>query len=195
MSSTLIPHKSQWTSKVNSFHYVIHYMSPLDVILLDHCSHCITRCVTTGRRPREDGQGARGSEPDKTVAWKRRRKRSRSFCSGTTVRRAVLPLSPRGGATASITVTTTVPHQMLSGSPAVPAGTCLVLSLENFNIILESLPVLPLAQRYYRHLTRNGTTAAPTVLPLPACRIRVVDPCIPFPPTPLGLDYKYPSSA
>ena len=64
--------------------------------------------------------------------------------------------------------------------------------MENFNIILESLPVLPLAQRYYRHLTRNGTTAAPTVLPLPACRIRVVDPCIPFPPTPLGLDYKYP---
>ena len=170
--STPTYHKSPLTSKVNSFHYVIHHMSPLDVILLDHCSHCIARCVTTGTRPREDGQGVRGSEPDKTVAWKRRRKRSRSLCSGTTARRAVLPLSPRSGTTASTTATTTVPRKMLSGSPAVPAGTCLVLPLENINLIRESPPVLPLEQRYYRYLTWNGTTAAPTVLPLPACRSR-----------------------
>ena len=74
--------KSPWTSKVNSFHYVIHYMSPLDVILLDHYP-CVL-LVMTVTSPREDGQDARGMESDKTVAWKRRRKRSRSFCSGTT---------------------------------------------------------------------------------------------------------------
>jgi hypothetical protein len=100
MSSTPTLHKSTWTSKVNSFHYVIHHMSPLDVILLDHCSHCIVRCVTKGTRPREDGQGARGTKADKTVAWKRRRKRrkdpgggSTAGLSGTTARE-LPPLLP-----------------------------------------------------------------------------------------------------
>ena len=107
--------------------------------------------------------------PLRPTFLKRRRKRSRSICNGTTASLAVLPLSPRSGTTASTTATTTVPHQMLSGSPAVPAGTCLVLPLEDFSLIRESPPVLPLEQRYYR---QNGTTAAPTVLPLPACRNR-----------------------
>ena len=105
--------------------------------------------------------------------------------SGTTAK-------PRSGTTASATTTTTVPGQMLSGSPAVPAGTCLVLPLENINLIRESPPVLPLEQRYYRYLTWNGTTAAPTVLPLPACRNREYSLVSLSHLPPLGLDNKYP---
>ena len=84
MSSTPTPYKSPWTSKVNSFHYVIHYMSPLDGILLDHHSFCMARCVMTGTCTREDDQGARGMEDAKTVAWKRRRKRASRVRGGTT---------------------------------------------------------------------------------------------------------------
>ena len=84
MSRPSTPYKSPWSSKVNSFHYVIHYMSPLDGILLDRHSLCIARCVMTGTCTREDDQGARGMEDAKTVAWKRRRKRASRVRGGTT---------------------------------------------------------------------------------------------------------------
>ena len=69
---------------MNSFLYENPFRAPLDGILLDYGSHYIARCVTTGTRPREDGQGARGMRSDNTVAWKRRRKRRKDPGSGST---------------------------------------------------------------------------------------------------------------
>jgi len=65
--------KSPWTSKVNSFLYVNLDMTLWNGILLDHRHFVLL--VMTSTTPREDGQGARGMKSDKTVAWKRRRKR------------------------------------------------------------------------------------------------------------------------
>ena len=76
MSSTPTLHKSPWTSKVNSFLYVNLDMTLWNGILLDHCPFVLL--VMTGTSPREDGLGARGMRDDKTVAWKRRRKKSQA---------------------------------------------------------------------------------------------------------------------
>ena len=70
-------HKSPWTSKVNSFLYENSFPTLLDG-MLRHLLYLVdTRSVTKTTDTREDDQGARGMEDAKTVAWKRRRKRSR----------------------------------------------------------------------------------------------------------------------
>ena len=72
-------HKSPWTSKVSSFLYLSSIPPLLDGILRHAPSFDDARFVMTGACTREDDQGAQGMRADKTVAWKRRRKKSQQF--------------------------------------------------------------------------------------------------------------------
>ena len=86
MSRPSTLHKPPWTSKVSSFLYLSPIPHPLDGILRHASSLDDARVTTTSTCTREDGQGARGMEPVKAEAWKRRRKKSKQS-QGT-----VLPL-------------------------------------------------------------------------------------------------------
>ena len=182
--------KSLWTSKVNSFHYVIHYMSPLDVILLDHYP-CVL-LVMTVTSPREDGQDARGMESDKTVAWKRRRKKK--------LHQEVLPDSPRYYRPDQPPDVTPDEEAVRTGTtassaPVLPPHAIAVLPRP----LPRPLPHLPGASglaadlsrkyrpgaRYYR---TPGTAALGPVLPLRASlrAEKALVPCnLIHPPTPL----------
>ena len=78
MSRPSTLHKPPWTSKVSSFLYLSPIPHPLDGILRHASSLDDARVTTTSTCTREDGQGARGMEPVKAEAWKRRRKKRRN---------------------------------------------------------------------------------------------------------------------
>jgi hypothetical protein len=77
--------KSSWTPKVNPFLYASPLPSLLNGMLLHTPSHMHDRFTLTSTEAREE---ARNIKPDKTEAWKRRRKKSDrqmlSVASGTT---------------------------------------------------------------------------------------------------------------
>ena len=79
MSRPSTLHKPPWTSKVSPFLYLSPIPHPLDGILRYASSLDDARVTTTSMSTREDGQGARGMEPVKAEAWKRRRKKSKQF--------------------------------------------------------------------------------------------------------------------
>ena len=76
MSRPSTLHKSPWTSKVSSFLYLSPFPHPLDGMLRHASSLDDARVTTTSTCTREDGQGTRGLEAIKAVAWKRRRKKT-----------------------------------------------------------------------------------------------------------------------
>ena len=90
--------KSSWTPKVNPFLYESSLPTLLNGMLLHTPSHMHDRFTPTSTEAREE---ARSIKPDKTEAWKRRRKKTDrqmlSVASGTTgpgdryYRPAVLP--------------------------------------------------------------------------------------------------------
>src|SRR3954466_10320496 len=64
--------KSSWTPKVNPFLYASPIPTLLNGMLLHTPSHMHDRFTPTSTETREE---ARGLAPDKTEAWKRRRKK------------------------------------------------------------------------------------------------------------------------
>src|SRR3954469_9291631 len=66
--------KSSWTPKVNPFLYASPLPTLLNGMLLHTPSHMHDRFTPTSTEAREE---ARNSKPDKTEAWKRRRKKPR----------------------------------------------------------------------------------------------------------------------
>ena len=136
MSSTPTLHKSPWTSKVNSFLYVNLDMTLWTGILLDHRHFVLL--VMTSTTPREDGQGARGMESDKTVAWNRRRKRSQTAPAVLPPGIAVLPPQRyrpdwlSGG-----------PDGISSGTAAVLPPGAAVLPLRDARRVMKAPAVLP----------------------------------------------------
>src|SRR3954467_15378725 len=66
--------KSSWTPKVNPFLYASPLPTLLNGMLLHTPSHMLDRFTPTSTEAREE---ARNIKPDKTEAWKRRRKKPR----------------------------------------------------------------------------------------------------------------------
>ena len=163
MSSTPTLHKSPWTSKVNSFLYVTLDMTLWNGILLDH-RHFVLR-VRTSTSPREDGQGARGMESGKTVAWKRRRKKSQEAVVLPPVHQRYYRYGPSPMPSA--------PHRYcrrqfrIKGPRARTSGTTAVRPvLPPRQAKMPAPPVLPPPLPHKRTSgAMSGTTAATPVLP------------------------------